>query len=43
MTVPAILTQCCECGEPTDNHSLICDGCAPLYRDEPLPAEGDNG
>lgn len=35
MTLRALLTTCAECGERTDEHSLICNRCQPLYRDEP--------
>lgn len=28
---------CADCGEPTDNYSLICDVCAPEYFDDTQP------
>lgn len=33
MTLRALLTTCAECRERTEEHSLICSRCAPLYSD----------
>lgn len=28
---------CADCGQPTDNYSLICDHCLPDYFDDAQP------
>ncbi len=43
MTSHVNLQHCIECGERTDNRSLICDGCAPEYADARTHNEDDAG